>query len=699
MLVALLAYLSAFLAMGLAVAAIVRNARLASHLVFGVGMVALAVESLLCGQSMQAVSVSDLLRLQTWRLVVMAFLPGTWLLFGLTYSRGNYREFVSRWWLAVAAALVLPIGLALGFSSQLVVPARTTVEPETVVLALGFPGLAVHLSLLVGAVLVLMNLERTFRASVGTMRWRIKFVMLGLAVLFMVRIYTSSQVLLYRAVDLRFQVVNVCALLIACVLIAVSLMRTGLFAVDLYPSHAVLRHSLTVVLVGIYLLIVGVLAKLVTWMGGTAAFPLKAFLVLVALVVLTLLLLSDRFRQYTQRFVSRHLRRPSYDYRQVWQTFTERVGSQMTWTDLSRAVTQWVSETFNVLSATVWLVGETRKRLVFGASTAVDGAVQGELVQSDAEFAALATAMAQRPHPLDLEDSEESWAKSLRQTNPSHFKEKGGDRFAVPLVMGEEFLGLLTLGDRVSGVPFSVEDLELLKCIGDQVAGSLLSIRLSQRLIQAKEMEAFQTMSAFFVHDLKNTASTLSLMLQNLPKHFDNPEFRQDALRSLGRCVSHINDLIGQLTLLRKGLDLNRRTADLNAVVASALTVLESNASTRLVKDLQPSPAVSLDVEQMQKVVTNLVLNALDAVSPGGEVRIQTGQRDGWAMVTVADNGCGMSPEFVQRQLFRPFQTTKKKGMGIGLFHTRMIVEAHGGKIEVESELGKGTTFRVLLPS
>jgi signal transduction histidine kinase len=105
-----------------------------------------------------------------------------------------------------------------------------------------------------------------------------------------------------------------------------------------------------------------------------------------------------------------------------------------------------------------------------------------------------------------------------------------------------------------------------------------------------------------------------------------------------------------------------------------------------------------VDRDQFGSVITNLLLNARDAVGSGGEVRIETSQTDRWAILSVADNGCGMSPAFVRASLFRPFQTTKKKGLGIGMFQSKMIVEAHRGKIQVESEPGAGTTVRVILP-
>jgi signal transduction histidine kinase len=169
-------------------------------------------------------------------------------------------------------------------------------------------------------------------------------------------------------------------------------------------------------------------------------------------------------------------------------------------------------------------------------------------------------------------------------------------------------------------------------------------------------------------------------------------------LRGISKTVDHINHLIERLSLLRRELAIQPTESDLNEVVSQALVGWEKTSDVDLVKDLHALPKVSLDREQMLKVVTNLVLNATEAVSGKGRVRVETNQRNGWVVLAVADNGCGISAEFLARSLFRPFQTTKKKGLGIGMFQSKMIVEAHGGRIEVESEQGKGSTFRVLLP-
>ena len=692
-----LAISAAILGGTLALAVAVRAERSLVRWAFVLGMLALAIESIFSGLSAEAILPSRTIYWQDWRLFALSFLPGLWLFFSLTYARGNWREFISKWLFVLIAAFLFPVGLALWFRQGLVASIHPTRSGDTWGLGLGTPGIVLNLIFLLGAVLVLMNLERTFRASVGMMRWRIKFMILGLGVLFTVRIYTSSQVLLFRGIDLSLEGVNSGALLVACPLILRSFLRVGHFDVNVYPSQSVLHNSLTVLLAGIYLVIVGLFAKVVTFLGGDASFTLKTFVVLVALVSLTMLLLSDRVRLRTKRFVSRHFQRPLYDYRLVWKRFTENAASRMEQPGLCRTVVKLVADIFQVLSVTLWLVDDKREKLTIAASTSLSEAQGRDLSPQGTEAADVIRALCNHPDPVDIDASKENWAAVLRRYHPDEFH-KGGSRVAVPVISGGEVLGIITLGDRVSGVPFLQQDFDLLKCIGDQVAASLRNVQLSQKLLQAKELEAFQTMSAFFVHDLKNTASTLNLMLQNLPVHFDDPAFREDALRGISKTVDHINHLIERLSLLRRELAIQPTESDLNEVVSHALVGWEKTSDVDLVKDLHPLAKVSLDREQMLKVVTNLVLNATEAVSGKGRVRVETSQRNGWVVLAVADNGCGISAEFLARSLFRPFQTTKKKGLGIGMFQSKMIVEAHGGRIEVESEQGKGSTFRVLLP-
>lgn len=633
---------------------------------------------------------------QKWRLTVMSFLPGIWLLFSLTYARGNFLDFLKKWKFTLMTAFAIPVG-CVAFHNDLFASIGRADEGEHWIIRLAAPGTVLYLVFLLSAVLVLMNLERTFRAAIGTMRWRVKFMVLGLGVVFAVRTYISSQVLLFRAIDSSLEVLSVCALLLGCALVLRSVFRLGQFETNVYPSQSLLHGSITVLLAGIYLFVVGMFAKVVTWLGGDATFTAEAFLVLVALVLLTMLLLSDRVRLHTRRFISRHFQRPLYDYRAVWRKFVQGTASCVKQPDLCQAAAKLITDIFEALSVSIWLFDEKKENLSLGASTFLSITRADEVKPQNDEIAVLAVELQSHPEPIDLDLSREHWARWLRRCHPDEFH-KGGNRLCTPLLAGGDLLGIIIIGDRVGGVAFSSQDSDLLKCIGDEVAAGLLNLQLSQKLLQAKELEAFQTMSTFFVHDLKNTASTLNLMLQNLPLHFHDPTFREDALRGVAKTVAHINHLIGRLSLLRHELQIKPSKGDLNQLVAKALAGWENAPGITLLKELRPVPELSYDEDQMLKVVTNLVLNAREAVSQNGQVRIDTAQSNGWAVLTVADNGCGISPDFLSRSLFRPFQTTKKNGLGIGMFQSKMIVEAHGGRIEVESQAGKGTSFRILLP-
>lgn len=696
-LIAIIAIADAALAGVLALVALLREKRSVASLSFAGIMALMCAEKIAHIFSFQPASPAALLDSQRLALMIASALPVCWLAFSLSYSRGNSTEFLRRWRFALFLAVIVPIFLTFFIGEDLLIARSIEGSPENWAIGLGLSGIILNGFTLLVAAVVLMNLERTFSTATGTMRWRIKYLLLGCGVLLGARIFTSSQAVIFYGIKSSALQIHTIAGLVGLSLIAFSLVRGRLAQVDIYPSHAFLYRSLTATLAGVYLVGMGILAKLTSVLGGSENLPLQALVVLIALVGLAVLLMSDRLRQRLQIAVSRHLSRPLYDYRSLWTLFAERTASLLTREALCREVARLTSETFNVLSVTIFLFDEQNQQLSFGASTSLSEDTANKILQTRGGDLGSISDSVIKPDPLDLNTSKEPWVINLRNLNPDHFN-KGGSRVCVPLVAAGRFLGLITLTDRVNGIEFSAEDFDLLKCVGAQTAASLLNIKLAESLLRSKELEAFQTMSTFFVHDLKNTALMLSLMLQNLPVHFANPAFREDSLRSIAKTNSRINDLISRLSLLREGLKIAPQDADLNALVTSCLSGLKDLPGVDLSQNLEPLPKVKIDSDQIQKVLTNLVLNARDAVGEHGEIRVATKRSNGWAVLQVSDNGSGISPEFLSQSLFRPFQTTKKKGIGIGMYQSKMIVEAHSGRIEVESEVGKGTTFRILLP-
>lgn len=689
------AFAAAFCSSAVAFAVLLRRHRTAAAWCFVAGMVILAVESALDGFSLAETDAGKAQHWQTFALMAKSFAPSIWLGFSLTYSRGDSREFLSRWRFILLAALIIPVGLAFAFRTELVQVVSRDGSGWWV--RYGTGAWALNVAVLIATVGILSNLEKTFRAAVGTMRWKIKFAILGLGIIFGTRIYARSQALLYSGYDLNLTVVEAGALIIGCALIVVAYLRRGFAGIDIYPSQAVLQSSVTVLLVGGYLFVVGVLAQLAAYFGGAGNFQFQALVVLAGVAVLAVLLFSDRLRQRIRAFVSRHFSRPQHDSRAIWTLFTRRLSTMAGQGVYCAEAVKLVAETFQVLSVTLWLFDGRKECLVLGATTAQLPEEAGEPNSCITASAPILAGLREVSGPFDLEPVRSPWTESLRRVSQPQFR-KGGTSLCVPLMAGERGLGVAILADRVNGVPYSVEERDLLKCIGDQVAAGLLQFQLTDELMQGRELEAFQAMSTFFVHDLKNAASNLNLMLENLPVHFDDPAFREDAFRAIARTADRINQIIGRLGALRQKLELKLVETDLNQLVTKTIAGLGNGGQIELITDLQPMPPVMADREQLENVVTNLVLNAREAMDRAGKITLRTTPDDGRAVLLVTDNGCGMTAAFVRDSLFRPFRTTKKKGLGIGMFQSRMIVEAHHGTMQVESEPGQGTTFRVSLP-
>lgn len=691
-----IAILPATYAVILGLAALLRKPRAVASWSFFGGMVVLAVESWFVHLAFSAERAEGVARWWGQSMAMEALLPGLWLAFSLSYSRGNAGDFIKRWWLVLVLAFLVPAGLVLagGDLGYLVTASAPGEDPRVI---LNPSSRILNVILLLTSIFVLVNLERTFRASVGTARWRVKYLYLGVAIVFGARVYTHTQSLLYSSFTPAMGVVESATLLIGCGLMTIAYLRRGFNDLDIYPSRFVLHGSLTIILAGGYLVVVGLLAQVVSALGGIASFPAQAFIVLLGIVGLAALLLSDRFRTRLRRFVAQHFHRPVYDSQAVWSDFTRRTGRLLDRRELCQAAAKAVSETFEFLSVRVLLREGEGALYTCHASTSAGSECASEEVEL-ASGEELVSALADSG-PVVLEDLSTDWVEVLDRFCPNQFAH-GGSRLLVPLLAEDHLLGIVVVGDRVDGVPVTEEERELLGCIANQLAAALFSRSLGERLVQTKELAAFQTMSTFFVHDLKNAVNSLNLMLQNLPKRFDDPEFREDAIRGMSRTVERMNEMIEKLGHLRGRLELRPAPCDLADLVHRVLDRLEPGMAPgqRLDRQITEPLPVRADEERMCSVVTNLVSNAIEALGPEGVVRVALEHGDGEVRLAVADDGAGMSPEFVREELYKPFRSTKSKGLGIGMFQSKMIVEAHGGSLQVESAEGRGSVFTATLP-
>lgn len=226
------------------------------------------------------------------------------------------------------------------------------------------------------------------------------------------------------------------------------------------------------------------------------------------------------------------------------------------------------------------------------------------------------------------------------------------------------------------------------------------------REAEAQQFQSFVRLSAMLTHDLKNAIEALSLIVGNMDRNFDNEEFRADAMKSLNLATQNLRSLVTRLTnpvTTLSGEYKRPQVVDLVPVLKQAIDITAGPAeSTHRIESRLPAslPAV-VDSDRIGKVIENLIMNALEAMSEkGGRLTIEGGNFDeGRVFFSVSDTGIGMSPDFIESRLYHPFATTKKRGVGLGLYTCREVVRASGGDIKAESKVGVGTTFRVVLPS
>jgi len=589
-----LPFIAAIFSVGLAVFVIWQDRRSFVHRIFAAGMVLLALEAAAIGIGLRDSAFAGMIYWQHIGLVITSLLPGVWLLFALTYARANYKEVLSRWRWVVLAVFVVPLALSSFFRKSFFIDEPAFESSLVWLIRLGSPGYIFHLCLLVSAVLILMNMERTLRASVGHMRWQIKYMVLGVGAIFGIRIYTASQIILFQALNTGLLLVNAGVLLIADALILRSVLRAGSLKLDFYPSHSFLYRSFTVIIAGIYLLTVGVLAKLIRYLDIESYLYFNAFLVFLALLGLSIILLSDRFQRRLKQFIGIHLKRSKYDYRKELTDLTQATTSVMEIRELCATIVKKLSKTFGALSVSLWLVDEVEEFLRLGASTVLTDLQAKGMESLKREGKELIRAMRGKQIAVDLIDSKENGIEEFEKINPEFLK-KARIRYCAPLTASGRFIGLLALDERVANEPFALADFDLFKTIADQTASMLLNLQLSEHLCEVKEAEAFHTVSAFMMHDLKNLASSLSLTLQGLTAHFENPDFRQDAQKIIQQGVTRINKMTNQLSALGRKVELNPVEADLNDLVKNSVFCLNGESKVKLITDLQPLPHQRVD--------------------------------------------------------------------------------------------------------
>ena len=549
------------------------------------------------------------------------------------------------------------------------------------------------LSHVIQAVVGLFLVEQLFRNTRPELRWTIKFLCLGAGAMYLYDFVLYSESLLFSRIDEDLWNARGIVNAIVVPMLAISVVRSPHWSIDIFVSRSMVYHTTALLATGIYLLAMATVGYYIREFGGSWGRVGQVVFIVVSSLILLLILLSGRIRATVKVFFNQHFFTYKYDYRNEWLKLNRTLAAGESTTALRENCIKVLANIVDSVGGALWVRQEEGKyQLIAEYNTEIEHFKSLGITHSLVKF------LRDRQWVIELPEYIQT-PELYGGLNLYDWPEKIESLWlVVPLVQSGELYGFVVLVQPQVTREINWEDHDLLKTVGQQLANYLALMDTSEALANARQFEAYNRLSAFIVHDLKNLVAQLSLVVKNADKHKHNPEFIDDAIDTLAHSVDKMNRLLGQL---RKGnvIEPKVRPVDLKLVLEQVVIQQNKAQPLPILEESEGNIRVSGDYDKLVSIIAHLVENAQDATPEEGSVKIRLYKTDNRAIIEVEDTGCGMDSHFIRERLFKPFDTTKgNAGMGIGVFEARQLVTSYGGQMEVESEPGKGTCFTLKLP-
>ena len=614
----------------------------------------------------------ELLRDAAWVVVLFALLRDA---FRTANIKGGLRRTMT------AATLILIIAL-LGAGTLEYILETTILGGKTKVvgqIALSLMGLSL--------------VEQIWRNAISFGRSSMKYVCIAVASLFAFDFFMYADALLFGQVADSFW--NARGLVNAAIvpLFAVNVINTRKQPVDFQLSRSAVFHAGALILAGCYLIFLAIGGYYVRMMGGDWGDALRVLFLTAALIFLVMLATSRRVRARLMVFIGQNFFDYKYDYRDEWLKMTRELANLTDSPPLPERVIRILAGLVESNAGALW-VKEDRGDFALKSAvnltppkhTTIDG--DSELVRffSDREWI------------VDLHEYRNDPVRYNLLEVPDPILQIKGAWLVIPLYLGNELYGIALVGNPYARVELNWENFDLVKVVARQTCNLLAQADAQSRLSQAMQFEAVSKASAFMVHDLKTLIAQLSLLVKNAPRHRDKPEFIDDMIQTTDHAVRKMASLVDHI---RKPADetLETEVLELGGVVDTlAEQFIKGQPAPRVIS--HPDKVyINADPEQLYSILSHLIQNAQDATPSNGEVTLTLKAARDNVVLFIQDTGTGMTEDFIESRLFKPFESTKGlTGMGIGAFQAREYVRNVGGNIDVTSEPGVGSCFSIRFP-
>lgn len=556
--------------------------------------------------------------------------------------------------------------------------------------------LASHLLL---AVIGLVLLEQILRNTPLELLRAIKYLCLGIGGIFAYDFYLYSDALLFQRIDPALWEARGFINASVVPVLGIALARNPQWSPHLFISRRVIFHTSALLGSGIYLLAMGIGGYYVRDYGGTWGVVAQTIFLFGAGLILLVLLFSGPLRARLRVFINKHFFHYKYDYREEWLRFIRTLSSSDQDVPLPERVIRAIAQMMDCPSGALWVRRENgwyEPEAQWNMTLSIS--------ISEPAGSSLARFLEIQKWVINLDEYQRDPGlyRSLGDLEMPEWLNAIPNAWLIsPLILHENLMGFVVLArSAASHRHFNWEDCDLLKTSGSQAASYLSQHAISQALAEARQFEAFNRLSTYVVHDLKNLISQLSLVVSNAARHKNNPLFMDNVISTVGNSVEKMNRLLARMKSEATVAATPMRAVDLEKLLEEVVRDAQAARPAPVFEcKTRGGVTVAADHDQLASVMGHVVRNAQDATPEDGHVVVRMQKVNGHAVVEVEDTGCGMDEAFIRARLFRPFQTTKgTSGMGIGVYEARELVRSLGGDIDVQSKPGEGTIFRIHLP-
>ncbi len=464
-------------------------------------------------------------------------------------------------------------------------------------------------------------------------------------------------------------------------------------ATPLRPSRSVAFQTASILLIGGYLAAMAVIGNALSIVGGDFARLIQVLFVVAASAIALLAIPSKKLRSSLRVNLVKHLFQHRYDYRAEWLRFNQTLSRPSQ--DAAPLPERVVQAMADITDSPAGLL------LMPGAQGDLELAARWQwptVEVPDMELATTVQTLFERQQFIvEIDDLREGRdVNDMADLLPDWLYNDRSVWALVPLLHFERLVGVIILARPGVVRKLDWEDFDLLRLAAQQLASYLAEQAGQEALMEASRFDEFNRRIAFVMHDIKNLASQLSLLASNAEKHAEKPEFRADMLVTLRNSAEKLNTLLARLGRYgASGSDTKESLQLSNFVREMAKRTADG---TRISVPQTDEARVIAHREGLEQAILHLLQNAIDASADEEPIFLSSSTDGLHGIIEISDSATGMSAEFIRNGLFKPFVSSKQGGFGIGAFEARELVNAMGGRLEVDSREGLGTRFIIRLP-